>query len=161
MIDAQDNQQTAGFGWLINHLPAILWQRRTYIIATFLACLLTATVVAFALPTIYRSSATLLVEQQDLPQNVAQDPDGGAIGERIAKIREKVLSRGDLIALIEQNDLYMDERRSKPMSAIIDEMRKSTTVGALSNDIGKTSASDVIAMLNEVSRRGNAVDDDM
>lgn len=146
MIEAQDNQQGAGFGWVINHLPTILWQRRWYIIITFLLFSIIATIAAFSLPTLYRSTATLLVEQQDLPQNVAQDPDGGAIGERIAKIREQVLSRGDLIALIEQNDLYPDERGSKPMSVIIDKMRKATTVGALSNDIGKSDSDGVIAL---------------
>ena len=146
MIDPQDNQQAAGFGWVINHLPTILWQRRLYILVTFLVFVTGATIAAFSLPTLYRSSATLLVEPQDLPQNVAQDPDGGAIGERIAKIREKVLSRGDLIALIEQNDLYPSQRRSEPMSAIIERMRKATAVGALSSDIGKSSTSDVIAL---------------
>ena len=146
MIEAQDPQQGAGFGWVFNHLPAILWQRRLYIIITFMLFLIAATIAAFALPTLYRSSATLLVEPQDLPQNVAQDPDGGAIGERIAKIREQVLSRGDLIALIEQNDLYPDQRGSDPMSEIIDKMRKATTVGALANDIGKSSTDDVIAL---------------
>ena len=146
MIDAQDNQQSAGFGWMINHLPTILWQRRWYIVGTFLLFFVAATIAAFALPTQYRSSATLLVEPQDLPQNVAQDPDGGMIGERIAKIRERVLSRGDLIALIEQHDLYPDERNSKPMSVIIEKMREATTVAALSSDIGQTSTNDVIAL---------------
>ena len=146
MIDTEDNQQAAGFGWVINHLPTILWQRRLYIIGTFLVFLIAATIAAFALPTLYRSSATLLVEPQDLPQNVAQDPDGGAIGERIAKIREQVLSRGDLITLIEQNDLYPDERRSEPMSDIIEKMRKATIVAALASDIGKSSTNDVIAL---------------
>ena len=151
MTDEQDSPQGAGFGWVFNHLPGILWQRRWYMIITFLICLIAATVAAFALPTMYRSTATLLVEPQDLPQNVAQDPDGGAIGERIAKIREQVLSRGDLITLIEQNDLYTSERQRKPMSTIIDKMRKSTTVAALASDIGSSTTSDVIA-LNMSSR---------
>ena len=146
MIEAQDHQQGAGFGWVINHLPTILWQRKLYIIVTFLLILVAATIAAFALPTLYRSTATLLVEQQDLPQSVAQDPDGGAIGERIAKIREQVLSRGDLITLIEQNDLYPDERRTKPMSEIIEKMRKATMVGALSSDIGTSATNNVIAL---------------
>ena len=135
-----------GFGWMFNHLPTILWQRRWYMIVTFLILSIGATIAAFALPTIYRSTATLLVEPQDLPKNVAQDPDGGAIGERIAKIREQVLSRGDLITLIEQNDLYTKERQSKPMSVIIDKMRKATTVAALASDIGSSTTSDVIAL---------------
>ena len=146
MTDFEEAPQTAGIGWIANHLPTILWDRRLYVLASFLVCLAVATIAAFVLPTEYRSTATLLVEPQDLPQNVAQDPDGGAIGERIAKIREKVLSRGDLIALIEQNDLYAGQRKKQPMSEIVDKMRKDTSVSALANDIGKTSASDVIAI---------------
>ena len=146
MIDVQDSAQGARSGWVFNHLPAIMWQRRWYILLTFLTFLIGATIAAFALPTLYRSTATLLVEPQDLPQNVAQNPDSGAIGERIAKIREQVLSRGDLITLIEQNDLYASERQSKPMSAIIEKMRKATTVAALASDIGTSSTSDVIAL---------------
>ena len=47
-----------------------------------------------------------------------------------------MLSRGDLIGLIEQNDLYPSERRSQPLSYVVDKMRESTTVGALAGDIG-------------------------
>jgi uncharacterized protein involved in exopolysaccharide biosynthesis len=146
MIDVEDGHQGAGLGWVFNHLPAIMWHRRYILRAAFLACLIGATIAAYALPTLYRSTATLLVEQQDLPQNVAEDPYGGAVGERIAKIREQVLSRGDLIALIEQNGLYASERRSEPMSAIIDKMRESTKVAALASDIGTNATGGVIAL---------------
>jgi len=52
-----------------------------------------------------------------------------------------VLSRGDLIQLIEQNDLYSDERRSEPLSKIVEKMRHATSVGALASDIGQQSGS--------------------
>ena len=55
-----------GGGWLINHLPTILWQRRMYVIVPFVLLFLIGLVTAFTLPTLYRSSATLLVESQDL-----------------------------------------------------------------------------------------------
>lgn len=142
MIESQTFERTdAGFGWIINHLPTILWQRRYYVVAVFAAFLLVSVVAAFALPTLYRSTATLLIESQELPKDVAEAPGTGMIEQRIAKIRERVLSRGDLIALIEQYDLYSSERRSKPLSEIIEKMRKATTVGALQGDIGQQSAS--------------------
>ena len=140
----------AGFGWVFNHLPTIMWQRRYYGIAVFSAFLIVAAVAAFALPTLYRSSATLLIESQELPKDIAASPDNSAIEQRIAKIRERVLSRGDLIALIEQYDLYSSDRSSKPLSKVIDKMRKATTVGALEGDIGQPSSvpgqSNVIAL---------------
>ena len=87
--------------WIINHLPAILWQRRLYIVVPFVALLIAGVAAAFLLPTIYRSSATLMVESQDLPTTVVDSPVSGAIDQRIAGIREQVLSRGNLISIIE------------------------------------------------------------
>src|SRR5947209_12103233 len=140
MTEFEPVEQTgAAAGWMINHLPVILWQRRYYVIATLGVLLIVATVAAFSLPTTYRSTATLLVQSQDLPTALVDAPAGGAIDQRIARIREQVLSRGDLIQLIEQNDLYTSERRSKPLSKIIEKMRHSTSVGALSSDIGQQS----------------------
>ena len=138
--------QKASGAWFLNHLPAILWHRRYYILIPFLIVLAGATVVAYALPTLYRSSATLLVESADLPADIAQTPQSD-IEDRIAKIREQILSRGELIGLIQQNGLYGDERRSKPMSYVVDKMRRATMVGALDSDIGKgTGGKNVIAV---------------
>ena len=97
--------------WMINYLPVILWQRRYYVLTCFLAMLAVGTVAAFGLPRTYRSTATLLVQSQDLPTTIVESPTNGAVEQRIARIREQVLSRGDLIQLIEQNDLYPNERR--------------------------------------------------
>jgi len=137
MMEAHEFERSdAGFGWIINHLPTILWQRRYYVLGLFGALALAAVIAAYSLPTLYRSSATLLIESPDLPKEVVDTPATGEIAQRIAKIRERVLSRGDLIALIEQYDLYPSERRSKPLSEIIDKMRKATNVSALEGDVG-------------------------
>src|SRR5436309_2319476 len=125
--------------WMINYLPVILWQRRYYVLACFLGMLVVGTALAFGLPRTYRSTATLLVQSQDLPTTIVDAPTNGAVEQRIARIREQVLSRGDLIQLIEQNDLYPEERRTKPLSKVIEKMRHATSVGALSSDIGQQS----------------------
>ena len=126
---------------LVNYLPLILWQKRYYILAPFLLLLACGIAAAFLLPTIYRSSATLLVETQDLPKDLVQSPTTGAIDQRVARIREEALSRGNLISIMEQNDLYSSERRSEPLSKIIEKMRHATVVGALAGDIGQQSGS--------------------
>ena len=125
--------------WMINYLPVILWQRRYYVLTCFLALLALGVVAAFGLPRTYRSTATLLVQSQDLPTTIVDSPTNGAVEQRIARIREQVLSRGDLIQLIEQDDLYPSERRSQPLSKIIEKMRHATSVGALASDIGQQS----------------------
>src|SRR6476661_3235704 len=126
---------------MINHLPIMIWQRRYLVLACTAALLLAGVIAAFTLPRTYRSTATLLVQSQDLPENIVAAPESGDVEQRIARIREQVLSRGDLIQQIEQNDLYTEERRSKPLSTIIEKMRHSTSVAALSSDIGQQSGS--------------------
>ena len=140
MTDAESVERTdSSPAWMVNHLPVILWERRYYVLFCFVILLAAAVAAAFLLPRTYRSTATLLVQSQDLPTTIVDSPTNGAVEQRIARIREQVLSRGDLIQLIEQNDLYADERRSQPLSKIIEKMRHATTVAALSSDIGQQS----------------------
>jgi len=135
--DSVDNDdQPAAGGGFINYIPRILWERKWFVIVPFVLLSVAGIVTAFALPRIYRSSATLLVESQELPSTLVTSPINSIIDQRIAKIREQVLSRGDLIALIEQNNLYEQERRSKPLSSIVTQMQEATKLGAVSGDIG-------------------------
>jgi succinoglycan biosynthesis transport protein ExoP len=137
MMEAHEFERSdAGFGWIINHLPTILWQRKYYVLGLFGVLALAAVIAAYSLPTLYRSSATLLIESPELPKDVVDSPATGEIAQRIAKIRERVLSRGDLIALIDQYDLYSSERRSKPMTEIVEKMRKAANVAAMAGDVG-------------------------
>lgn len=141
MSDGVDNEdQPASGGSFINYIPRILWERKWLVIVPFILLSIAGIVTAFVLPRVYRSSATLLVESQELPSTLVTSPVATIIDQRIAKIREQVLSRGDLIELIEQNNLYEKERRSKPLSSIVTEMQEATKLGAVSGDIGNGGA---------------------
>lgn len=131
-----DTDGSEGGGDLIAYLPSILWQRRWWIIVPTVLCTIVGLAAAVLLPARYRSSATLLVESPELPaQLVGQQQSTSLIDQRIAKIRQQVLSRPDLIELIENNNLYPDERASKPLSEVIDKMRKATNLSPVSADI--------------------------
>nr|WP_246617210.1 Wzz/FepE/Etk N-terminal domain-containing protein [Sphingomonas yunnanensis] len=134
--DVDTNEEEGGAGFF-GYIPTILWQRRWLIIIPFVVLSTIGVALALLLPPMYRSSATLLVESQELPSTLVSSPLTTIIDQRIAKIREQVLSRGDLIALIEQNNLYEKERRSKPLSEIVETMQKATAVQAVSGDIGQ------------------------
>lgn len=145
-MTAYESDSNGGMGWFFNHLPSILWQRRLLVVVPFLVVTLGAAIAAFALPTIYRSSASLLVQSQEFNSSLVPAPAAGQIEQRIARIRERVLSRGDLIQLIQQNNLYPDERSHEPLSKIVEKMRNSTTVGAENNDIGQAGTQDTVAI---------------
>ncbi|KQN91015.1 hypothetical protein ASE95_12180 [Sphingomonas sp. Leaf231] len=134
-VDLGEEQPAAGGGF-INYIPRILWERKWLVIVPFVLLSIAGVVTALVLPRVYRSTATLLVESQELPSTLVSSPMNTIIDQRIAKIREQVLSRGDLIELIEQNGLYERERRSKPLSSIVTTMQEATKLQAVSGDIG-------------------------
>ena len=145
-MEQTDIPQESSSGFL-NYLPTILWQRRWFIILPLLLLSAAGLLAAILLPTSYRSSATLLVESQELPTNVAATPQQSQVDQRIAKIRQQVLSRGDLITLIEQNDLYGQERTTEPLSQIVEQMREATSVEPVGGGSGQSGATDTIAFL--------------
>ena len=126
---------------IINFLPRIFWERRFYILAPFLLSTAGGIGAAYFLPTVFQSTATLLVQSQDLPKALVDSPTAGAVDQRVARIRQEALSRDNLISIMQQNDLYAKERQSKPLSEIIEKMRKATVIGALTSDIGQQSGS--------------------
>ena len=132
-----ERAESGGAGWLINHLPAIIWQRRMYVIVPFVLLSLIGLVTAFTLPTIYRSSATLLVESQDLPTDIVQAPGIG---------RDRRANRPNTRAGPQPRRPHQPDRAERPVSVGAqveadvlgrDQMRTSTTVGAFAGDIGR------------------------
>lgn len=127
-----DEGQSSG---IISSLPIIFWERRWLIIIPFLLIALAGTAAAFLLPQTYRSSATLLVVSQDLPGETSEPSGGSLIDRRIAKIRQQILSRTDLVNIIQTNNLYDAASRSQPLSVLVDKMRDATRISAVDADI--------------------------
>lgn len=139
MKEGQDfsvDEDSAGSG-LIANLPTILWQRRWSILIPAVLIAVAAFAAAFLLPRSYRSSAILLVESQNLPSGVSNAPVDDVIDRRIAKIRQQILSRPDLVELIQTNNLYNVSSRSVPLSKLVERMRNATNISAVDADIAQ------------------------
>lgn len=131
---------------LLSHLPTILWDRRWFIIIPAIVCAIAGIAAAIFLPASYQSSAMLLVESQELPPElVGSTNTTSVIDQRIAKIRQQILSRPDLIELIQNNNLYANDRRSKPLSEIIETMRGATAISPINADIQRGNKATTIA----------------
>ncbi|MDP1027142.1 Wzz/FepE/Etk N-terminal domain-containing protein [Sphingomonas sp. KR1UV-12] len=143
---AQDMENEGEGGGLIAYLPSILWARKWWIVTPLVVGTALGGAAALLMPPSYRSSATLLVESPQLPTElVAGQPQNSMIDRRIAKIRQQILSRPDLIELIESNNLYAEERQKKPLSEVLDKMRGATSISPVSADIGGGNGSNTIA----------------
>ena len=119
-------------GSFLAHLPAILWHRRRWMIAPLVLLSLAGVAAAFLLPVRYSSTATLLVQSSALPTAVAGDDATELIDRRIARIREQVLSRPELIELVNRYQLYPSERSEGALSEIVEKMRKAVEITPLS-----------------------------
>lgn len=129
-VTFDENDQTPG---LLASLPSILWQRRWLLIVPAVLIALVATAAAFLLPRSYQARAVLLVESKELPD--AQPGQGSQIDRRMARIRQQILSRPDLVELIQGNDLYDASRHAEPLSVLVDRMRKATEISAINADV--------------------------
>ena len=125
-------QESSG---LVGSLPVILWQRRWFIIIPALVISLIAVAAAFLIPSTYRAKAELLVESQNLPDSTVSASLDNVIDRRLAKIRQQILARPDLVGLIQANNLYDANDRKEPLSVLVDRIRAATDISAVDADI--------------------------
>ncbi len=129
----------SAFDGLFSSLPTILWQRRWLIIVPFVVGAIAAVAAAFLIPASYRSEAVLLVESSQLATDGAGQVAPEAIDERIAKVKQQVISRPDLIAIIQEFQLYPDERNKASLSELVDKMREDILIEPVSAKIQQRS----------------------
>lgn len=126
-----------GNGFNFSYLPSIFWQRRWWLIIPTIVGVLAGIAAAFLIPTRYQSQATLLVESPQMQEDlIGSKATTSVIDRRIAKVKQQILSRPDLVELIQNNNLYARERQSQPLSEIVEQMRKATRLTPVSADIG-------------------------
>ncbi len=101
-----------------------VWSRRKWLAILAFAAPLSAAVSLIAfLPNIYRSTATILVDRQQIPETFVRATVTSALETRLHTIRQEILSRTRLEDLITRFGLYPDIRRRVPSEEVIGRMR--------------------------------------
>lgn len=109
-------------------IAAILYRHRYWLLVPMIMGLLAAVAATLLITPIYRSSTSLLITSQQIPTSVVPAPLTNYADERIAKIRQQIMSRENLTRLIESRGLYVDERRALPVDAVVALMRSAIGV---------------------------------
>jgi polysaccharide biosynthesis transport protein len=107
---------------------AILRRRKFQIIVPALLILSLSAFVAFSLPSVYRSTATIMIEEQEVPPELIQSTVTSYASERIRIITEFIMTRANLLNIIEKYELYPELRREGKLEELLSEMRKSIEV---------------------------------
>jgi uncharacterized protein involved in exopolysaccharide biosynthesis len=126
---------------LLTALPVVLWHRRWLIILPAILVSIVGCVVAYVLPPLYESSGTVLIESQQLPVEGGQDTLADLVDQRIARAKERVLSRQVLIQLIRSNGLYpKQQEEGQAFSTIVEKMRDNAAITGVASDAGGMAA---------------------
>jgi polysaccharide biosynthesis transport protein len=126
---------------LLANVPTVLWQRRWLVVVPLVLAAIASVAAAFLIPASYRSQAVLLVESSQIATDGTGQVAPEVIDERIAKVRQQVLSRPDLIAIIQELQLYPGDRGSKSLSEIVEAMREDIVIEPVSARIQQRSGS--------------------
>lgn len=106
-------------------LLAEVWRRRKWLgIVLFTMPAAALLSLTLGLPNLYSSTATVLVEQQQIPEGFVKSSVTGDADSRLNLIREKLLNRAGLLELISKFNLYPDLRKKSSEEAVVDRMRK-------------------------------------
>jgi polysaccharide biosynthesis transport protein len=102
----------------------IVRRRRWSIIAPAAAIFLVAAVVAVSLPRKYLSTATILIEAQEVPSEYVRANITSYADQRLQTINQRIMGTPKLLELINRFKLYADLKDQLSTDEIVDRMRK-------------------------------------
>jgi polysaccharide biosynthesis transport protein len=125
------NSQRKDFFHFISFLRRRKWQ-----IAIPTAILLgISAAVALLLPASYRSTATILIEEQEIPTELVRSTITSYADQRLQVISQQVMTRANLQQIIKKFDLYKKLREREISESVIQKLRKNIALDMLSADV--------------------------
>ena len=101
------------------------WHRRKWVAMLVFVAVLAATITAAkSLPDLYRASATVLVDRQEVSEAFVRPSVTAELETRIQTIHQRVTSRARLADLITRLGLYPELRGVVPVEVIVERMRR-------------------------------------
>jgi uncharacterized protein involved in exopolysaccharide biosynthesis len=134
MTDASTAGASAPAIDLREKLRSYLRHRRAfYLVATL--CAMAAVALAVLLPPTYSSSSTILIEQQEIPQDLVRASVTSFADQRLQVINQRVMTTQNLMTLIERYDLYPEIRLKKSREELLQTMRDAISMRMISADV--------------------------
>jgi uncharacterized protein involved in exopolysaccharide biosynthesis len=84
--------------------------RRWVLVGVFVGAMIVAGALAVLLPPSYRSAGTVLIEQQEMPQELVRSTVTSYADERVQVISKRVMTTETLLGIIRRYDLYPKQR---------------------------------------------------
>lgn len=114
---------------------AVLHRRRRLILVVGGLLFSLSLTLALLWPATYKSTATILIEEQEVPEELVHSTITSFADQRIEMIKQQVMSRTSLWKVVEQYKLYADMRGSSPAEEVIKRFIKDIEVQVISADV--------------------------
>ncbi len=125
-------------------ITRILKRRKWWLILPSALAIVISGLIALLLPNIYRSTATIHIESQQIPQDLVSSTVTSYVEQRIQAITQEVKSRSKILSLVEKYDLVPDKRKRLTTEDLVDEVRGRITVEPINAEIFKESRNPVL-----------------
>ena len=116
-VEVEDEVKSLG-----EYLDAFKRRKKQFIVPAAIIFLL-AIAIAFLLPAVYRSTATILIEQQEIPQDLVRSTITSYADQRIQITSQRVMTTTNLMEIIKKFNLYTDDLEKKTREEVLDDMR--------------------------------------
>ncbi len=111
-------------------------RRRKKQILTVIGILMLASVLtAFLLPPVYRSTATILIEEQEIPPELVRSTITSYADQRLQVISQTVMTRANMMGIVDKYNLYASKRQHDTTEEILERMRKDIKFNIVSADV--------------------------
>ena len=118
----------------LSRVAGIVARRRWWILFGFCAAVFATAGALCVLPNRYTSEATILVVQQQVPERYVVPTSTNDISKALQGIKEQVLSRTRLLAIIDDFGLYPKKKGRLAPESLVDLMRDDVNIALLENN---------------------------
>ena len=113
----------------------IIRRRKMSLIVPFAAIFLIATAVAVILPPVYKSTSTILIEEQEIPPDFVMATVTSFAEQRLQSIHQRIISTSRLLDIINRFKLYEDLKGKMTTEQIVGRMRQAIRLETISAEV--------------------------
>ncbi|GAA3961771.1 hypothetical protein [Allohahella marinimesophila] len=124
-----------------NFVPAFR-RHRIALALGILVLLALASIITIALPPVYRSTGTVLVETQQIPTDLVKSTITSLASERIDVIKQRVMTREKLLDIIDRYAYFDKSGTPAELNELLDDVRENITITVIESQTGSRRANE-------------------
>ncbi|MCF8466233.1 MAG: hypothetical protein K9G33_02425 [Sneathiella sp.] len=123
-------------------------RRFLFFLIPFVLILVGSVVVGLVLPPVYNSQGTILVETQQISPDLVDSGVNTDPNQRITMIKQRVMTRENLLKIIDKYNVFGDDRKILPVSTLVEKMQDEIWVDVITSAVGSGRRGDTTIAFN-------------